>query len=295
MRVTIVHETVYRYESPAHYSVQYLRLSPRSSARQKVLSWKLDTPVPARHWVDTFGNDAHLLVVDRPHAEIRVRARGEVDVVDASAPEDTGPQAVDVYLRMTPLTTPDAPLSCFAADFAPAVEKDREAAVEKLMLALRDRIEYKAGVTHAATSAADAFSRGAGVCQDHAHVFLACCRTLGVPARYVSGYLGAERNAQLASHAWAEAWHPTSGWRGYDVANKTSPGLRHVRVAAGLDYLDACPVRGYRRGGRGESMAVEVQVLNGKRAKQAQQAQSTPSQQQELEPARQAQQSQQQQ
>src|SRR6478609_892778 len=133
MRVTIVHETVYRYESPAHYSVQYLRLSPRSTGRQKVISWKLEAPAPVRHWVDTFGNDAHLLVVDRPHAEIRVRARGDVEVHDTPVVEDAGPQSLDVYLRTTPLTAPDAALSAFAQDFRAPIESDRKEGLLKLM------------------------------------------------------------------------------------------------------------------------------------------------------------------
>jgi transglutaminase-like putative cysteine protease len=281
MRVTIVHETVYRYESPAHYSVQYLRLSPRSTGRQKVISWRLEAPAPVRQWTDTFGNDSHVLVVDRPHTEIRVRARGDVDVHETPpVVEEAGPQSLDVYLRMTPLTAPDPSLTAFANDFRAIMGKDRREGLLKMMGTLREKIEYKGGVTHAATAASDAFARGAGVCQDHAHVFLASCRTLGVPARYVSGYLAADRNAQLASHAWVEAWVPDEGWQGYDIANNTKPGVRHVRVAVGLDYLDACPVRGYRRGGRGESMAVEVQVFDGRRARQAQQSEKSQQQQQ---------------
>jgi|SRR5450432_2328118 len=273
MRVTIVHETVYRYESPAHYSVQYLRLSPPTTGRQKVISWKIDAPAPVRHWVDTFGNDSHLLVVDKPHTEIRVRARGDVEVHETPVIEEAGPQSLDVYLRGTPLTASDANLTTFANDFRSIVEKDRREGLIKMMGSLRERIEYKGGVTHAATAATDAFARGAGVCQDHAHVFLASCRTLGVPARYVSGYLAADRNAQLASHAWVEAWVPDEGWQGYDIANNTKPGVRHVRVAVGLDYLDACPVRGYRRGGQGESLEVDVQVFDGRRARQVDKAQ----------------------
>jgi transglutaminase-like putative cysteine protease len=98
------------------------------------------------------------------------------------------------------------------------------------------------------------------VCQDHAHIFVACCRWLGIPARYVSGYLGAGADGRMASHAWAEAWLEGQGWRSYDVANRIRPAGKHVRVAIGLDYLDACPVRGFRRGGAGESLDVEVRV-----------------------------------
>src|SRR5258706_222858 len=144
MRVTIVHETVYRYESPAHYSVQYLRLSPRSTGRQKVISWKLEAPGPVRHWVDTFGNDSHLLVVDRPHAEIRVRARGDVEVYETpQVVEDAGPQSLDVYLRATPLTAADPSLAAFANDFRGTFDKDRRECLLKMMGALRERIEYK--------------------------------------------------------------------------------------------------------------------------------------------------------
>jgi transglutaminase-like putative cysteine protease len=264
MRVAVHHQTIYRYESAAQYSVQYLRLSPRTTMRQKVISWKLETPGTCRPFSDTFGNDSHVVVVDRAHDEIRVRARGEVEVNDdAEICEDIGPQNPEVYKRMTPLTTPSPPLASLAADVAVHVGKDGNDALkglDALMNALRDRIEYKQGVTHSATSAAEAFQRSAGVCQDHAHVFLTCARILGFPARYVSGYLAAEGEGELASHAWAEVWLPERGWTGFDVANRARPGGRYVRLAVGLDYLDACPVRGFRRGGFGESLDVEVQV-----------------------------------
>jgi transglutaminase-like putative cysteine protease len=274
MRVAIVHETIYRYEHPAHYSVQYLRLTPRSSGRQKVVSWKLETPGPTREWTDAFGNESNLLVVERPHSEIRVRARGEVDVLDVAGPiDDPGPQKPDVYLRTTKLTTVDPSLAGFAADYRGTSTRDRVACLDQLMHAIRERMEYRRGATDSATAAADAFSRRAGVCQDHAHVFVACARWLGIPARYVSGYLAAT-GGDLASHAWAEAYVDGEGWFGYDVANRTSPAGSHVRVAVGLDYQDACPVRGFRRGGAGESMVVDVRVQDATRyAKQEQEQQ----------------------
>ena len=274
MRVAIVHETVYRYERPVHYSVQYLRLTPRSSSRQKIIAWKLDLPAPARAWTDAFGNDSHLLVVERPHTEIRVRARGEVEVSDeVGSVDDPGPQKNDVYLRSTALTVVDAPLASFTADHGRKSESDRAACLDQLMRAIRERMDYRQGVTDTATPAQEAFSRGAGVCQDHAHVFVACARWLGIPARYVSGYLAAP-GGDLASHAWAEAFIEGQGWYGYDVANRTTPGGKHVRVAIGLDYQDACPVRGFRRGGEGESMVVDVRVQDAARyAKQEQEQQ----------------------
>jgi transglutaminase-like putative cysteine protease len=261
MRVSIVHETVYRYRSPAAYSIQYLRLVPQESRRQKVLSWKVDAPAPLRPWVDGFGNDAHVLVIDRPHAEIRVRARGQVQVQEApEVIEEPGPHAPALYLRPTRLTEAGGPLGEFADKFRADVRHDPRNALESLMMGVREQVDYQPGITHSATAATEAFGARAGVCQDHAHIFVACCRRLAVPARYVSGYLGTESDGNMASHAWAEAFIEGEGWRSYDIANRIRPAGRHVRVAVGLDYMDACPVRGFRRGGHDESLEVEVRV-----------------------------------
>jgi transglutaminase-like putative cysteine protease len=97
------------------------------------------------------------------------------------------------------------------------------------------------------------------VCQDHAHVFIACCRHLGVPARYVSGYICQPGNDAAASHAWAEAW-VVDRWRSFDVTNARPAGQDHIRLAIGADYLDASPVRGMRRGGGHEEMVATAQV-----------------------------------
>jgi transglutaminase-like putative cysteine protease len=269
MRLSIVHETKYRYATPASYTIQYLRLSPQSTPQQKVLDWHLDLPVPAKSFLDGYGNTAHVLVIDKPHQEIRIRARGEVEVTDEPLVlTDAGPHRPDLFMRSTDLTAQDEALIRFSESFRRQTANNRAAAVESLMSAVREKVDYKTGVTHVATPAAQAFARGAGVCQDHAHVFVACCRQLAIPARYVSGYLapknmkvGSDGSVEgLASHAWAEAWIDGVGWQGFDVANSMRAHGRHVRVAVGLDYLDACPVRGFHRGGSGESLGVDVRV-----------------------------------
>ena len=114
----------------------------------------------------------------------------------------------------------------------------------------------------ATTTAADALARGFGVCQDHAHLFIAAARLIDIPARYVSGYLWTGVDAQPfdASHAWAEAFVPELGWVGFDPANRICPTENYIRVAVGLDYSAAAPVRGLRRGPAEESLDVEVQV-----------------------------------
>jgi transglutaminase-like putative cysteine protease len=124
---------------------------------------------------------------------------------------------------------------------------------------LHERMTYVPGSTEVDGNAAQAFAKGSGVCQDHAHAFLACARSLGIPARYVSGYLCTDDSAHLSSHAWAEAWHD-GAWYSYDVTNRLIRPERHLRLAIGLDYLDACPVRGMRRGGGVEHMEAKVLV-----------------------------------
>ena len=271
MRVAISHETVYRYATPAEYSIQYLRLTPLSGIHQRVLHWKLTAPVPLVPWTDAFGNTAHVLVMDRAHDEIRVHAVGEVEIADGGKPllSDGEPHAPELYLRETKLTEASAPVRAFAQKFLAGFAASRSNGLEALMMGIRDVVDYKPGVTHVATSASQALGAGAGVCQDHAHVFVSCCRALGVPARYVSGYLCTDGvgDANMASHAWAEAWVDGAGWLSFDVANRISNAKAHVRVAVGLDYLDAAPVRGVRKGGQGEELDVEVLVGDARQAK----------------------------
>ena len=128
--------------------------------------------------------------------------------------------------------------------------------------ALHDEIIYDTDPTHAATTAAEAFALKRGVCQDLTHIFIAAARSLGIPARYVGGYFHRDDGVgeQDAGHAWAEAFVPELGWVAFDAANGICATDAHVRVAVGLDYLGAAPVRGTRYGGAGEALAVKVRV-----------------------------------
>ena len=126
---------------------------------------------------------------------------------------------------------------------------------------VRDRVDYEVGSTDAHTGAAEALADGKGVCQDHAHIFISAARTLGVPARYVTGYLVlGEQSRSEAHHAWAEAWVEGLGWVAFDVANRICPTERYVRLAVGLDAGCAAPVVGSRRGGQHELLDVSVDV-----------------------------------
>ena len=133
-------------------------------------------------------------------------------------------------------------------------------AVLSLMQAINAAVQYETGTTSVEHTAAQALAQGRGVCQDHAHIFIACARIAGLPARYVSGYLDANSDGQLASHAWADIWLPDEGWLSCDVTNTRFADEPYCRLAVGRDYLDASPVRGRRDGGAHESLEVTVEV-----------------------------------
>jgi len=187
---------------------------------------------------------------------------GEVETTDTAGVVRGTPEPLPplFFLRETALTAPHPTIAALAAKIAgaPAVL----ARLHSLMSAVRDAMDYQLGVTDVQTAAADALQKGAGVCQDHAHVFIAAAKILGIPARYVGGYLwtGSDGRDNDASHAWAEAFVPDLGWIGFDAANRTCPTASYVRASVGLDYWSAAPVRGVRKGGSAETLAVKVTV-----------------------------------
>lgn len=260
MQLFIRHETLYRYEQPVKYSVQSLHLTPRRDAGQRVLHWSITAPGRRLEQIDAHGNVAHLLTIDEPHREIRLIVNGVVETDEVESRQDEGPLSPLAYLAPTPLTMPSERLRAFAQAHLPAGESPRDRALA-LSAAVHRVVRYKPGTTEVQDGAADVFERGVGVCQDHAHVFIAACRSVGLPARYVSGYLHTGDTADIASHAWADVWlGADQGWRSIDVTHQR-PAVRHYcRLAVGRDYLDAAPVRGVRRGGGGESMQATVSV-----------------------------------
>lgn len=257
MRLDVVHTTRYAYDSPVRASTQYLRVTPRDSARQTVVSWELEAPATPTRTTDGYGNALHVLTLDKPVSEIRIRVSGTVETRNAY---DEGPDAVPlsplVFTRSTSLTRAEGELGAFAERFRRGASS--RTGMDELAAVILKKMPFTPGGTHAENSAAEAFALGSGVCQDHTHVFIACCRRLGVPARYVSGYLFSE-GAQVASHAWAEAW-VVDRWRSFDVANGRAAGEHHIKLAIGADYLDACPIRGTRIGGGGETMVAVASV-----------------------------------
>ena len=265
MKLAFHHETHYRYDTAASYAIQSLRLTPSVFPGQRVVNWKVSVSEggPVSEFRDGFGNLVSLVTVDHPHTELTIIAAGDVETEDrhgvVADAADRAPAAV--FLRSTPTTLADAAIQQLAGEIEGGDPIDR---LHRLSELIRDRIDYEVGTSDSKTTAAAALSAGRGVCQDHAHVFIAASRWLGIPARYVTGYLvdgAADGDIQAeAHHAWAEAHVDGFGWLGFDVANRNCPTDHYVRLACGLDAAGAAPIRGIRRGGETETLRVRVAV-----------------------------------
>lgn len=262
MRIRVRHVTRSVYEQPAQSGVLTVRLTPPTFEGQSVVEWAIRAPgiERAATFRDGFGNRAHLISIDHEHSELVIEAEGVVETSDRNGIVrglfEVAP--VRVSMRQTPVTVPDDAIRSLARE---TKADDGVAGLHRLMHGVRDRIEYTVGQTDSDTTAAEALSRGLGVCQDHAHVFIAAARTLGIPARYVCGYMVAEDDQPAeAHHGWAEAWVEGIGWIGFDPANRICPTDRYVRLACGLDAASAAPIRGSRQGGVGETLDVKVEA-----------------------------------
>ena len=267
MRLQVKHQTVYRYDEPVSYTIQSLRLTPRPHQGLAVLSWRVqaDGRRELPSFTDGFGNLVHSYSVNRTHDSITLLVEGEVDTTDTAGilRGSSEPLPPLFYLRSTPLTTADEAIETLATEGGRG--KTSLERLHRLMIAVRARVDYQLGATHAATTAAEALAQGVGVCQDHSHIFIAAARRLAIPARYVGGYLwtGVETHEYGASHAWAEAYVEDLGWVGFDAANCICPTAAYIRASIGLDYASAMPVRGIRRGKSAEELAVRVAVTAG--------------------------------
>lgn len=273
MRIRIKHRTAYAYDEPVSSITELLRMTPRDHDGQRVRRWRIDLDHDARlvETEDAFGNVVHVLSLHRPVDSLAIVVEGVVETED-TAGVVTG--AVEkfppgLFLRETALTRADAAIKQLASD-AMAGDTGLEG-LHRLLMSVKSEMRFDIGPTDASTDAAAAFKGRHGVCQDLTHVFIAAARASGVPARYVGGYLLRDDGAVLqnAGHAWAEAHVRGLGWVGFDPANGVSPTAAHVRVAVGLDYLGAAPVRGSRSGGSEERLEVNVAVDHAQRQQQS--------------------------
>jgi transglutaminase-like putative cysteine protease len=259
MHLSIHHETVYRYAQPQVYSISLLRLTPPALPFQTVRQWKVNAPGTLRTFTDAFGNHAHQMSVTGAHKEIVVVASGEV-ITHTKQPLVLPMQPTDAYVFAAPsaLTHSGRDLQAFVQATLPQGLYTVQDALT-LAQAICAQVRYLSGSTDVAFSAQEAFALGRGVCQDHAHIFLACVRALGRPARYVSGYVNVDDTGHIATHAWADVAVDGQWWP-IDITHRCLQDTRHVRLAVGTDYNNASPMRGVRVGQGSEKMVARVLV-----------------------------------
>ncbi len=264
MRLRIEHTTRYAFSQPVAHGLQRLRLTPKNTQGQIVSEWTMrfsGARVEAEY-DDHNHNRTTLVSVEPGAAMVEVHCEGLVDTADRAGV--LGPHAGHMplwsFLAQSPLTRPGPKMRAIAAQID-VPRDDVVGRLHRLSALILESIPYATGETGVHTSAEEAAALGSGVCQDHAHVFIGSARALGVPARYVSGYLMMnDRVEQEASHAWAEAWVEGLGWVGFDVSNGISPDERYVRVATGRDYSEAAPVVGMSWGPGESQLEVRLAV-----------------------------------
>lgn len=268
MRISIAHDTTYAYGVPARSVVQILRLTPRSHEGMRVMRWRVEVDVDGRLRLgeDSLGNITHTLSLSGPLDGVTVSVTGEVETADTDGVVRGSVERFPdtVYLRSSPLTEADRAICDFADSIAASHPGDPLGLLHGLLNGVHGEVAFDPQPTEVTTTAAEAFAMRRGVCQDLSHIFIAAARHLGIPARYVSGHFMRNDGVteQDAAHAWVEAKVPDLGWVGFDPTNGISPADAHVRVAIGLDYLGAAPVRGSRYGGGREKLGVKLSVQN---------------------------------
>jgi transglutaminase-like putative cysteine protease len=265
MRLRISHTTSYRYEPAATGVIQIIRMTPGSHDGQYVAEWQIDVSTDSRLDMheDAFGNVTHV-ITHGTTADMTITAEGLIETHDTGGvlkgTDERFPPSL--FLRATPLTTANPAMTNFVRDLRSESEDDVLGFLHTLMAQINEHMTFDEDPTNSGTSAAEAFVLKRGVCQDYAHIFIACARAGLIPARFVSGHFLRSDGAvhQQAGHAWAEAFVPGLGWVGFDAANCICTTDTHARIAIGLDYLGAAPVRGTRYGGGMETLTVKVKV-----------------------------------
>ena len=273
-RISVEHVSTYEYASPVVASYNEARMSPLSSDTQTVLesSFAISPAAPVLRYYDYWGTSVHAFDLHEPHDRMTISSRSVVETTpwrpfdtEVRWSEIRRDEIADLFCDLLAPTqyTPDHPEIRELAEHFMAVSTPTEAVVQVCDF-LRSELDYTPGSTSVTTAADTAWTQRSGVCQDFAHLSLAILRKLGIPGRYVSGYLFPLEDATVgetregASHAWIEAW--LGGWYPVDPTNGVPVGERHITVAKGRDYSDVKPFHGIYHGGSLLSLEVLVEL-----------------------------------
>ncbi len=272
MLLRVLHETKFSYTEPVSETVFEVRMAPPTDEDQTNLGYHLRTlPVaPVTIYRDGFGNRVDLFNTLTPYRELVIRATSIVRVHRAELAmarlervrfdpdhDDFRTASAIEYLLPSPLVARTPELDEFVAGL-PDCQGSMAEVVARLMAAVRSRLAYEKKVTTARTPVGEALRLGRGVCQDFSHLFLAACRGIGLPARYVSGYI--HLPGEVATHAWCQVWAGRAGWVEVDPTHDTYPANDHVKIAIGRDYSDVPPNQGLWKGRASEKISVSVKV-----------------------------------
>ena len=265
MKLEIVHSTRYRYTGPIAETVMEVRLQPMDGNGQRCIDFGLELShgVKPRSYMDGFGNHVHYFNLVKPHAGLSVVSRSVVET-GIGPDADPGEELVQDFLRFRAPVKEVAGVRELAlrhavGDLGSPIAIEH--ALDELTETISREFTYDRSVTNVYSAVDDVLELHAGVCQDFAHLFLAVARAMGVPARYVSGYIHTPGDKTVAaSHAWAEAWVEGRGWIGFDATHPVRTTPHHVRLAVGRDYTDAAPTRGVYVGSATGTMAISVKT-----------------------------------
>lgn len=278
MRLRVSHRTAYTYAGPVRESFNEARLQPVSTERQQLHSFLLKVLPSTRltHYLDFYLNCVHLFEIPQHHSELVVDATSVVSTRDLPAlPADAAPALLSAmgdcarlercydFLQSSSFVEVGTEVWRLAVD-ATAGQTDAWQAARAAMAFVHGGFAYEPDTTHSHTHMREVLRLRAGVCQDFTHVLLGMCRSLGIPARYVSGYLyngpAEHLKGAQASHAWVEVYIPGFGWQGLDPTNNRLIDGHYVKVAVGRDYSDVPPVKGTYRGAGARRLTVDVLV-----------------------------------
>jgi transglutaminase-like putative cysteine protease len=282
MKLLATHITRYWYSEPVSMCHTQVHLAPRSCPHQTLLEYGLSvSPSPGSlvSRKDYFGNEVMWFCVAEPHRELIITSRSLGDLNPLALPNlDLSPAWEQVREQAAQLATAEAfdagqftfespliplgePFASYAAQSFPAGQGFLEG-VHHLSHRIFTEFRYDQRATTVATPIDEVFGSRRGVCQDFAHLMIACLRSIGLPARYVSGYVrtGEEFVGAEASHAWVSVWCPVLGWQDFDPTNNTMPRGEHFTLAWGRDYSDVTPVKGVALGGGEQVISVSVDV-----------------------------------
>lgn len=272
MLLRVQHETKLSYTEPVSETVFEVRMSPPSDEDQTNLGYHLRTnpSAPVTVYRDGFGNRVDLFNILTPYQDLVIRA---TSIVRTHRVDPIGSRLADIrfephsdhfrsastieYLQPSPMIKAGPELDGFLAGL-PRCEGTMAEVLRRLVAAVRARLVYEKKVTTARTPVGEALRLGRGVCQDFSHLFLAACRGIGLPARYVSGYV--YQPGEVATHAWCQVWDGRGTWVEVDATHDTLPADDYIKIGIGRDYSDVPPNRGVWRGRGEETIAVSVKV-----------------------------------